>query len=246
MENNKVTAEKVQVSRNGPYIVIGMVPVAEQTIVCDSDGTSVGWRSGKQYPLQEKCALCRCGHSRNKPFCDGTHLTVGFDGTETAGKETYLASPKELDGTTLKLIDIEGLCASARFCHRAGGIWKLIPESAKPAVKRIIIEETYDCPSGRLVLIDKKTQERLEPETEKSIGLIEDPWAGVKGPLWVRGYVPVVSAEGKPYALRNRVTLCRCGKSSNKPFCDSSHYPEAETIEKTHGDRAKAGESSRV
>ena len=73
MENNKVTAEKVQVSRNGPYIVSGMVPVAEQTIVCDSDGTSVGWRSGKQYPLQEKCALCRCGHSRNKPFCDSSH-----------------------------------------------------------------------------------------------------------------------------------------------------------------------------
>ncbi|MHB8164175.1 MAG: CDGSH iron-sulfur domain-containing protein [Methanoregula sp.] len=30
-------------------------------------------------------------------------------------------------------------------------------------------------------------------------------------------------ADGKPYTVRNRVTLCRCGKSGNKPFCDGSH-----------------------
>ena len=243
MDDNNTIAEKIQVSRNGPYIVFGMIPIAEQTIVCDNEGTSIEWRRGKQYTTQKKCALCRCGQSRNKPFCDGTHVKVGFDGTETAGKEMYLANPKELDGPTLKLIDIEELCASARFCHRAGGIWKLVPESIVPVVKRTMIEEAQDCPSGRLVIVDKKTQEGLEKGTERSIGLIEDPWAGVKGPLWVRGYIPVVSAEGKPYVLRNRVTLCRCGKSSNKPFCDSSHYPEAETIEKIHRDPARTNES---
>ena len=48
------------------------------------------------------------------------------------------------------------------------------------------------------------------------------PAAGEHGPLWVRGGIPVMSADGKPYAIRNRVTLCRCGKSGNKPFCDGS------------------------
>jgi hypothetical protein len=43
------------------------------------------------------------------------------------------------------------------------------------------------------------------------------------GLLWVRGGIPVVSADGKPYTVRNRLTLCRCGKSRNKPFCDGSH-----------------------
>ncbi len=238
---NATTAEKIQVTRNGPYVVIGKIPISEQVIICDGEGTSIEWNQGKQYPLQEKYALCRCGRSRNKPFCDGSHSNVGFDGTETAGRESYLDSPKELDGPSVTLLDIEGLCASARFCHRAGGIWKLVSESSKPEIKRIMIEEACDCPSGRLILIDKEKQERVEPASRRSIGLIEDPWAGVKGPIWIRGCVPIVSSGGNQYVLRNRVTLCRCGKSSNKPFCDSSHYPEAETIEKMHNEITRKG-----
>ncbi len=226
--------KKIQVSKNGPYIVIGRIPLAEQTIVCDPDGTSVEWRAGKEYPAQEKCTLCRCGHSKNKPFCDGTHMRIGFDGTETAAQEKYLDHPKEHDGPNLRLIDVEELCASARFCHRAGGIWNLIPKSDDPALKKTAVEEACDCPSGRLVVFDKKAQQIIEAELRESIGLIEDPWIGVKGPIWVSGCVPIESAEGKNYRVRNRVTLCRCGKSSNKPFCDSSHYPEAETVEEVH------------
>jgi len=41
--------------------------------------------------------------------------------------------------------------------------------------------------------------------------------------LWVRGGIPVTSANGFHYEVRNRVTLCRCGTSKNKPFCDGSH-----------------------
>jgi CDGSH-type Zn-finger protein len=48
----------------------------------------------------------------------------------------------------------------------------------------------------------------------------------VSGPIWVRGGISVYSGQGMLYEVRNRVTLCRCGKSTNKPFCDSSHYPE--------------------
>ncbi len=225
---------KIKVSKDGPYLIYGGIPIQKQVILADSDGTATEWQPSTKYPLQEKCALCRCGQSKNKPFCDGTHMKVGFDGTETARKEEYLNQPKLIDGPALKLDDIEELCASARFCHRAGGIWNLVPASSDPEKKRIAIEETCDCPSGRLVVLDKKTRKKVEPNFAKSIGLIEDPAMGVSGPIWVRGGVPVESADGKPYRVRNRVTLCRCGKSKNKPFCDSSHYPEAETVEKVH------------
>jgi len=79
------------------------------------------------------------------------------------------------------------------------------------------------CPSGRLVLRDKKTHRAEEPELPPSIGLVEDPAIGCSGPLWVRGGVRVESADGKGYETRNRVTLCRCGASTNMPFCNGSH-----------------------
>jgi CDGSH-type Zn-finger protein len=45
------------------------------------------------------------------------------------------------------------------------------------------------------------------------------------GPLLVEGDFEIVDATGKPYGLagRTRVTLCRCGQSSTKPFCDGTH-----------------------
>lgn len=122
--------------------------------------------------------------------------------------------------------DAEILCASARFCHRGGDIWQVIPKSDEPKAKKNVIENECDCPSGRLVVIDKVSGKTIEPSLEKSIGLIQDPAIGVDGLLWVRGGIPIYSAEGKLWEVRNRVTLYRCGKSTNKPFCDSSHYPE--------------------
>ena len=216
---------KIKVSKNGPYLISGGIPILKQIITTDSEGTPIEWRAGTEYPSQ-KCALCRCGQSKNKPFCDGKHVKVGFDGTETASQESYLNQPEEIDGPAIKLIDVQELCASARFCHRAGGIWNLVPQSGDPETRRIVLEEAGDCPSGRLMVWGKKTKKTIEPEFEKSIGLIEDSAVGVSGPIWVRGGIPVESADGKTYKVRNRVTLCRCGKSSNKPFCDSSHYPE--------------------
>jgi CDGSH-type Zn-finger protein len=227
---------KIKVSKNGPYLIYGGIPIQKMVIIADSEGTATEWQLSTKYSQKKVCSLCRCGQSKNKPFCDGTHAKVGFDGTETAGKEAYLNQHEEIEGPKLKLTDIEEICASARFCHRAGGIWNLVPESGDRKKKQVAIEETCDCPSGRLVIWDKEAGKIIEPEFIKSIGLIEDPAMDVSGPIWVRGGIPVESADGKTYRIRNRVTLCRCGKSKNKPFCDSSHYPEAEDVEKVHNE----------
>jgi CDGSH-type Zn-finger protein len=217
---------RIKVSENGPYLVSGKVPISKQVINCDVEGTPRHWIESEKYPTQETCALCRCGQSENKPFCDGTHLKVGFDGTETASRKPYAEQAKSIDGPSLEMTDAEILCASARFCHRGGDIWSLVPRSDDSQARKTAIEDACDCPSGRLVLRDKKTGKAIEPSFEPSIGLVEDPAIGVSGPVWVRGCIPVESADQKVYEVRNRVTLCRCGKSLNKPFCDSSHYPE--------------------
>ena len=67
------------------------------------------------------------------------------------------------------------------------------------------------------------TGEAVEQKYEPSIGLIEDTAKRCAGPLWMRGGVRVVGADGFNYEVRNRMTLCRCGASKNKPFCDGTH-----------------------
>jgi hypothetical protein len=66
----------------------------------------------------------------------------------------------------------------------------------------------------------------IEPMFEPPIGVVLDSHTGLDGALWVRGGIPIESADGKKYEVRNRVTLCRCGKSENKPFCDSRTFDE--------------------
>ena len=219
---------KIRVLKNGPYLVSGNIPLFPATTKCDHTGIPVEWIMDDRMKTPEIYTLCRCGQSSNKPFCDSTHVKVNFDGTEVSDNESFEKMAKEIDGPTLQLKDAEILCASARFCHRGGDIWQQIPFSDDPKLKENVIKNACDCPSGRLVVVDKETGKTIEPSLEKSLGLIEDPGMGVSGPVWVRGAISVYSGQGTPYKVRNRVTLCRCGKSTNKPFCDSSHYPEGD------------------
>ncbi|MFC1971430.1 CDGSH iron-sulfur domain-containing protein [Chloroflexota bacterium] len=212
---------KIRISKNGPYLVSGGIPVTNMIIGIDAEGYSYEWRDGKEYPLKENYTLCQCGQSRSKPFCDGKHAQANFDGTETASHRAYLKQAEKISGPELGLTDAKKLFAVARFCERAGGIWDLVQKPDSPAAKRIAIEEAGNCPSGRLVVWDKQGQ-AIEPQFQPSIGLIEDPQEGMRGPIWVRGGIPVVSADGSTYEIRNSITLCRCGKSSNNPFCDGS------------------------
>jgi CDGSH-type Zn-finger protein len=232
MPNDTKKADcRVQVTKNGPYIVYGNLPLVEATISCDGSGIPIEWVFGAKTSPGQVYSLCRCGKSKSKPFCDGSHVKAGFNGEETS-VQSYEDKAQEIDGPALKLLDIQILCASARFCHRGGDIWNVIHKTDKPKFKKNAIENSCDCPSGRLTVVDKQTDERVEPTLEKSIGLISDLGIGVDGPLWIRGGIPIFSVSGKPHQVRNRATLCRCGKSANKPFCDSSHYPEEEREER--------------
>ena len=213
----------ITVSKNGPYLVKGALPVALQTITPNNEGESWEWTEGRHFEAGEKAALCRCGGSHHKPFCDGTHTKIHFDGTETADRGSYEDRAKTMHGEVLVLKDDESLCAFARFCDVDGSVWRQIHRKNSPELRELMMHEVTHCPSGRLVLIEKATGQAIEPELPPSIGIVEDPQQNCSGPLWVRGGVEVISADGEPYEIRNRVTLCRCGASANKPFCDGSH-----------------------
>ncbi len=199
------------------------MPLTIEEICNDDKGYCRHWRVATTFPLQQHYALCRCGRTQNPPFCDGSHATTDFIGTETAGNEPHLRRPRIYRGPALVLDDYEGLCAHARFCMRAGGIWGLTEDSGDPEARATAIKEASMCPSGRLVVRNPATGEAMEPRLERSIAVVEYPAKGEHGPLWVRGGIPVISADGASYTVRNRVTLCRCGRSRNKPFCDGSH-----------------------
>ncbi|HET6498676.1 MAG TPA: CDGSH iron-sulfur domain-containing protein [Coriobacteriia bacterium] len=213
---------RIRVTEHGPYLVTGGVPIVRVEIITNAEGESVEWRTTETVKAPETYRLCRCGLSEDKPFCDMTHVAEGFDGTETAGHTSYAAQAVPIDGPGVRLHDARRLCAEARFCDRAEGLWNLVERCDDPEALALAMEEAMLCPSGRYVL-SADARGLCEPEYAPSIAIVDDPSLGVSGPLWVRGGIPVVDAEGEPYEVRNRVTLCRCGSSANKPFCDGSH-----------------------
>jgi CDGSH-type Zn-finger protein len=213
----------IQVCKDGPYIVSGGIPLYELVVDNDAEDYPCDYHVSKKYPSQENYSLCRCGQSNDKPFCDGTHETVHFNGTETASRAPYLARAEELDGPALILADVRELCSHVGMCLRAGGIRELVLRSNDPDAKRAALKEVANCNSGRLVAFDKETGKPIEPEFEPSIAVVKEPRRGYSGPAWVRGGIPIEAADGSTYEIRNRVALCRCGISSAKPFCDGSH-----------------------
>ncbi len=215
--------ERIMVSKNGPYLVSGSLPLAKATIINDKAGDALEWSVSEEIPVQDTYELCRCGKSKCKPFCDGTHVKADFNGSETASRDPYSKQAEVETGPGICLSDAQRLCAGSRFCHRAGGIWHLLKKSGDPRIKKLVIEEASNCASGRLVAVDKKTGKPIEPVLKKAVHLVEDPIEGLSGPLRVIGGVRVESSSGEKYETRNRVTLCRCGESQNKPFCDASH-----------------------
>jgi len=223
MSKKSAVVGKIQITKNGPYEVSGSVPLSNEVIGANAAGDSVQWEHGRKFPAEESYALCRCGHSGNKPFCDGTHEKIGFIGTETASRLPYAEQATVMRGPTMTLTDAESLCSFARFCDPNGSVWNLVNETDDATARKAFVHQTCECPSGRLVAWDNATGAAIEPHYEPSIALVEDPVKECSGPIWLRGGVQVIAADGFLYEVRNRVTLCRCGASQNKPFCDGMH-----------------------
>src|SRR6516162_6738579 len=176
MKGSEQEKGKIEVLKNGPYLVSGGLPLSEQHIVTNAEGESLDYREGKKYPAQTQYALCRCGQSGNKPFCDGTHSRVGFDGSETASRALYAEQAAVQEGpANLTLMDVENLCAFARFCDPHGQVWSQIERTDEPEVRKTFLRQVGNCPSGRLVAWDTEAGKPLEPVLPLTIGLVEAP-----------------------------------------------------------------------
>lgn len=214
--------KEITVLPGGPYKVTGGISLKTTSIVINNEDESETWQDGKEYPAKETYTLCRCGQSANKPFCDGTHVKTGFDGTETARRTGYAENATRYTGEAFDLLDDESLCSSMRFCTRALGAWDAVEQSGNKDNRLLAIQECADCAAGRLTLVEKDGTP-IEPQLPQEICLVHDTANHTRGPLWVKGGIRLVGADGQPYETRNRLTLCRCGESQNLPFCDASH-----------------------
>ncbi len=217
-----MSGKKIRILKNGPYLVSGGAPLKDAVIRADRHGVSECWEEGRDYAAPENYSLCRCGRSKKRPFCDGAHAACGFSGAETASREPYIDQAVLYEGEDLNLLDNENLCASLRFCDRGKRVWQLAEKSGDPKNKALAIEEACNCSAGRLTAVEKDGSV-IEPALPREISPVKDPAADCLGPLWVKGGIPIESADGSTYEIRNRVTLCRCGESQNMPFCDTRH-----------------------
>ena len=206
----------------GPYLVYGQPPLKQQFMLPNREGEIWHYKAGKEYATQdEPTALCRCGASKTKPYCDGSHVHTDWDPSLTASEEPLLDEAESFGGPEVALTDNREYCAFARFCDAKGQVWNLVEEEGERA-RDLTIREADRCPAGRLsAWLDASHPH--EPHFEPSLGLLEDPQRGCSGALWVRGGIPIQREDGFVYEIRNRVTLCRCGQSSNKPYCDGTH-----------------------
>lgn len=219
-----VAPEKFQIviAEQGPYLVYGSPPLRQWFIMPNADKEIWYYKAGASYPTQDNpTALCRCGASRNKPYCDGSHTDADWDPTLRASEDPILSGAEVFEGPKVSISDNQHYCVFARFCDAKGRVWNRVYDDSDEATE-VVVHEANRCPGARLSAW-KNPDTPEEPHFEPSLGLIEDPTIRCSSALWVRGGIPVRKENGFTYEIRNRVALCRCGQSSNKPYCDGTH-----------------------
>jgi CDGSH-type Zn-finger protein len=227
---------KILVVPNGPYLVYGNVPLVRKQKIVSTERRSITWHKTEVLETEEVYALCRCGQSTSKPFCDGTHAGIAFDGAESADTRATAARVKILPGSTTAGdgdVVLEGagivvkrdpsLCMRAGFCvGRLKGIPAMLAGAADSDVRAQIIGMIERCPSGSYTYALTPGGRDVEPDLPAAIAVTAEE-GDLAGALWVTGGIPVARSDGKPFEARNRVTLCRCGRSKAKPLCDGTH-----------------------
>jgi len=128
----------VRVQPDGPYVVRG-TPLVRRRQVHSEHGEPMTWQTVEQLETREVYALCRCGGSADKPFCDGTHAREGFDGTETAPAGPYADRARPMPGPlsrsrmTARSASTPGSAVTGR--PTCGRCWAVqAPRTASPAL----------------------------------------------------------------------------------------------------------------
>lgn len=217
---------KIVIRKDGPYVVRGGIPLVRKTQVVSEYGEPLTWQKGEELETESPYELCRCGQSAKRPFCDATHALTEFDGTETA--EAGLTADRQgiKHGTGIVVKRDFSLCASSGFCgNRAGNVSKMVPKTADTQVRAEVMAMIERCPSGSYTYSVVPGGSDVEPDLPQQVAVTteitgEGP---IAGPLWVTGSISIERSDGLPLERRNRVTLCGCGSSKNKPFCDGTH-----------------------
>lgn len=206
-------APSINVVPNGPLAVTGDVALYRRRAVESEHGEPLAWETTEQLETGDRVLLCRCGRSADKPFCDASHRGA-FEAEDGAGS-TYDERAKVLGGVGVTVRDDRSICVHAGFCGtRVTNVWKQVRETEESTVRAQVIAMVEKCPSGALTFAFEGDD--VEPLLPQAVAVVDD------GPLWVTGGVPV-NVGGEAMEVRNRVTLCRCGASGNKPLCDGSH-----------------------
>jgi CDGSH-type Zn-finger protein len=233
MEKEKMddsNSEKmITVRRNGPYAVSGGIPLVRKIQVVSEQGEPLTWKTREVFSIGKTYLLCRCGRSKRMPFCDSTHSRIGFNGTETAETTSTMERRKVFPGgTQIAVRHDDYLCMESGFCGtRWSTIEQMMLKSENIDVRSQVIAMVERCPSGSLTyaLLGLEEEGDIEPDLPQQIAVTTDILSDgpVGGALWVTGRIPVLRADGQPFEVRNRVTLCCCGRSKKKPLCDGTH-----------------------
>ena len=195
---------EIKTSKNGPLVLKNPKEFTEA--------------NGNTFPIEKKAtALCRCGESKNKPFCDGTHGKINWTSEKLKGRQ-----PRRVDsykGKEITIHDDRGICSHAGFC--TDGLPKVFQMGVEPWINpnaetvEKIIKTIKKCPSGALSYsIDGVKYDNFSEKPD--IKITED------GPYYIKGSIELED-EDKPES-KEHFALCRCGKSKNKPFCNGQHW----------------------
>jgi CDGSH-type Zn-finger protein len=180
---------------------------------------------GRPIPVNKTFLLCRCGGSGSKPFCDGTHVRIGFssDGPveQTSGKKPPADRRRSYQGAHLTIHDNRRICSHAEHCTRCSPqvfrrdkVPWIDPDGEEPGK---VIKTINMCPSGSLSYSVDGVEYR-DHEAEAEIHVDRN------GPYCVRGGIVLVGHSLGRGASLEHYTLCRCGRSRNMPLCDGSHH----------------------